>query len=90
MFAKVALPSRGGRCLKLNLLQYHHKYYYYAIISSDDAVKRIKDLQKNDKQNMITEAFEIYNTLNESQKNDEFVIGALLNCCKIILKKKQI
>ena len=40
-----------------------HTYYYHGIkpINSYDAVKKIKYLQKNSKQNMMTEAFEIYN-----------------------------
>ncbi|MDY7091199.1 MAG: hypothetical protein SYR96_39735, partial [Actinomycetota bacterium] len=56
-------------------------------MSSYEAVKTINNLQKYDKPNMITKSFEIYSNLDETQKN-EFVIVALLKCCKQMIKKK--
>eukprot|EP01084_Bolivina_argentea_P232083 391225_1 len=75
---------------KSTLLENDGKKYKRPIMTikmnSHTAVKKIKDLQKYNEQNMITKAFEIYNDLDETQKN-EFVINAVLNCCKKMLKK---
>eukprot|EP01084_Bolivina_argentea_P218530 370819_1 len=56
-------------------------------MNSYDAVKKIKNLQKSNDQNMVTKAFQIYNNLDETQRN-EFVIQSLLTCCKIMQNKK--
>ena len=77
MSGKAALPTRGARCLQLNMLQNNGTIDSYA------AVKKIKYLQKsnNGSKNLIKEAFAIYNNLHKSQQN-EYVINALLTCCK--------
>ena len=61
--------------------------YQCSKMSSYEAVKIINNLQKYDEPNMITKSFEIYSNLDETQKN-EYVIVALLKCCKQMAKKK--
>ena len=55
--------------------------------NSDGAIKKIKALEKCNKKSMIKEAFQIYNDLDEAQRN-QLVINALLNCCKKVIKRK--
>eukprot|EP01084_Bolivina_argentea_P239109 401854_1 len=91
MSVKSALHCKYKRYLKLNILLYNCRRYQHKKVpnamNSKIALKQIKDLQKFNSQNMVTEAFKIYTNLHNTQQN-EYVINEVLNCCKQMLKNK--
>eukprot|EP01084_Bolivina_argentea_P275739 470320_1 len=91
----MTLLINNVRCSKHLKLVHHFSFKIIKVnkstlqfkpMNSYDAVKKIKHLEKCNEQNMVKEAFKIFNNLDESQQN-EYVIHALLNVCKKMLKK---
>ena len=76
---------RTSNALKTTL-NTHIKDHECTKLTGNEALKKIKDLNRSNKQSMVKEAFKIYSNLDNTEKN-KFVINALLDCCKKISKQ---
>ena len=65
------------------------KYDKPTKLNSYDVVRKIKELQRYNKPNLIKEVFKIYNNLTATQKNEEMVINEVLNCSKKSVHKSK-